>query len=82
MMYRALKESNVKPGQFIAIAGAGGSFGRLAIQYACAMGMRVLAIDRPHKEENCRQLGAEFFLSFENTEEMSSEITRITDGGN
>jgi propanol-preferring alcohol dehydrogenase len=80
-VYRALKESNVRPGQIIAIAGAGGALGRLAIQYARAMGMRVIAIDRSTKESICKDLGAEFFLSFEDSEAMLAEIVRLTNGG-
>ena len=43
--YKGLKESEVKPGEFITIVGAAGGLGHLAIQYANAMGMRVIALD-------------------------------------
>lgn len=43
--YRALKESNVKPGQFIIIFGASGGLGHMACQYALAMGMKVIGVD-------------------------------------
>ena len=42
--YKGIKESGAKPGEWIAISGAGG-LGHLAIQYAKAMGLRVCAID-------------------------------------
>uniref|UniRef100_A0A1I7SHF4 PKS_ER domain-containing protein n=1 Tax=Bursaphelenchus xylophilus TaxID=6326 RepID=A0A1I7SHF4_BURXY len=61
-VYKALKESNAKPGQFIAIPGAGGGLGSFAIQYANSMGLRVVAIDHPSKKEHCLSLGAEVFL--------------------
>lgn len=68
MVYRALKESKVRPGQII------------AIQFACAMGIRVIAIDHPTKESICRELGAEFFISFEDNETMLAEIVQLTNG--
>lgn len=43
-VYKALKESDTVPGQWVAINGVGG-LGHLAIQYARAMGRRVVAID-------------------------------------
>ena len=43
---RGLKESGARPGQTVAIVGAGGGLGSLAQQYAKAMGLRVIAIDR------------------------------------
>lgn len=41
--YKALKVSNVKPGQWVSIVGVGG-LGHLAVQYAKAMGMQVVAV--------------------------------------
>lgn len=42
---QGLKESGAKPGQSVAIVGAGGGLGSLAQQYAKAMGLKVIAID-------------------------------------
>jgi D-arabinose 1-dehydrogenase-like Zn-dependent alcohol dehydrogenase len=39
--------------------GAGGGLGHLAVQYAAAMGMRVVAVDMPDKRDFCLSLGAE-----------------------
>ena len=44
-VYKGLKEAQVRPGQTVAIVGAGGGLGSLAQQYAKAMGLRVIAID-------------------------------------
>lgn len=41
--YKALKVSNVKPGQWVCIVGVGG-LGHIAIQYAKKMGMNVVAV--------------------------------------
>ena len=57
-VYRGLKESNAKPGQTVAIVGAGGGLGSLAIQYAKAMGLQVIAIDAgDDKKEMCEKMG-------------------------
>ena len=61
-VYRAIRETNIYAGQVVAITGAGGGLGSLAIQYAKAMGLRVMAIDMGEKEQHCRKLGAEFFV--------------------
>ena len=43
-VYRALKYSKTHIGDWVAIPGAGGGLGHLAVQYATAMGLRVVAI--------------------------------------
>lgn len=43
-VYKGLKQSEVKPGQWVVISGIGG-LGHIAVQYAVAMGMRVVAVD-------------------------------------
>ncbi|CCD68476.2 alcohol dehydrogenase [Caenorhabditis elegans] len=79
--YKALKESEVKSGQIVAVTGAGGGLGSFAIQYARAMGMRVVAIDHPSKEAHCKSLGAEWFVDAFGTEDIVAHIREITDGG-
>lgn len=43
-VYKGLKRTGVRPGQWVVISGIGG-LGHLAVQYAVAMGMRVIAVD-------------------------------------
>ena len=43
-VYKGLKETEVRPGQWVVISGIGG-LGHVAVQYAIAMGMRVAAVD-------------------------------------
>ncbi len=58
-VYKGLKETEVRPGQWIAISGIGG-LGHMAVQYAKAMGMQVIAVDvAPDKLELARKLGAD-----------------------
>lgn len=57
-VYKGLKETEAKPGQWVAISGIGG-LGHLAVQYAKAMGLRVAAIDiDEEKLQLARELGA------------------------
>ena len=48
-VYKGIKETEVKSGDWIVISGIGG-LGHLAIQYAKAMGIRVIALDI-HEEQ-------------------------------
>eukprot|EP00930_Biecheleria_cincta_P036713 TRINITY_DN2515_c0_g1_i2.p1 TRINITY_DN2515_c0_g1~~TRINITY_DN2515_c0_g1_i2.p1 ORF type:complete len:361 (-),score=67.75 TRINITY_DN2515_c0_g1_i2:109-1191(-) len=43
--YKALKETEAKPGQWVAIIGACGGLGHVGCQYAKAMGLKVCAVD-------------------------------------
>lgn len=64
--YKGLKETEAKPGQWIAISGVGG-LGHLAIQYAKAMGLRVAAIDVDDgKLRHAKSLGADLVINARN----------------
>lgn len=43
-VYKGLKETDTRPGEWVAISGIGG-LGHMAVQYAKAMGLHVLAVD-------------------------------------
>ncbi len=43
-VYKGLKVTDTRPGQWVAISGIGG-LGHIAVQYARAMGLRVVAVD-------------------------------------
>lgn len=58
-VYKGLKESGAKPGQTVAIVGAGGGLGSLAVQYAKAMGLHSIGIDSGEEKKNlATKLGA------------------------
>lgn len=62
--YKALKVSTAKPGEWVAIFGIDG-LGHLAVQYAVAMGLNVIAIDTgTEKLKLAKDLGASFCLDF------------------
>ena len=73
---------NPRPGKWCVIVGAAGGLGHLAIQYARAMGLKVLAIDGglSQKESFCMRMGADVFVDF--TEGRFIETVREkTQGG-
>ncbi|OQN99775.1 hypothetical protein B0A48_14545 [Cryoendolithus antarcticus] len=58
------------------------SLGHLGIQYAKAMGMRVIAIDGgAAKAELCTSLGAEHYIDFFTTPDLASEVRKYTTYG-
>ncbi len=62
-VYKGLKETEAKPGEWVAISGIGG-LGHLAVQYAKAMGLHVAAIDiADDKLELAKSLGAELTVN-------------------
>ena len=81
-VYKALKSANLKAGDWVAISGAAGGLGSLAVQYAKAMGYRVVGIDGgEEKGKLVKQLGGEAFVDFTKTKDMVAEIQEITNGG-
>ncbi len=57
-VYKALKVCDLRPGQTVAISGIGG-LGHLAVQYARAMGLHVIAVDvSEEKLKLAKSLGA------------------------
>ncbi|KAI0535882.1 GroES-like protein [Xylaria digitata] len=44
-VYRAVLQTQLKPGQWVSIVGSGGGLGHLGIQFARAMGLKVIGID-------------------------------------
>jgi propanol-preferring alcohol dehydrogenase len=60
--YNALRNSGARPGDTVAVLGVGG-LGHLGLQYAKAMGFRVVALSGgPDKEALARELGAHAYI--------------------
>lgn len=60
--YKGLKETEARPGEWVAISGIGG-LGHMAVQYAKAMGLRVAALDlSPDKLALAKASGADLAL--------------------
>jgi propanol-preferring alcohol dehydrogenase len=78
-VYKGLKETEVKPGEWVAISGIGG-LGHLAVQYAKAMGLHVAAIDvADDKLALAKRLGAE--LTVNAKEQDPGEFLKKETGG-
>ena len=82
-VYKGLKESGAKPGQTVAIVGAGGGLGSLAQQYAKAMGLRTIAIDSgEEKKKMClEQLGSHAFIDFATSKNVVKDVQAATEDG-
>lgn len=62
-VYKGLKETEVKPGEWVVISGIGG-LGHMAVQYAKAMGMHVVAADIfEDKLKLAKDLGADVVVN-------------------
>jgi alcohol dehydrogenase, propanol-preferring len=78
--YKGLKETEVRPGQWVVISGIGG-LGHVAVQYAKAMGMHVAAVDvAEDKLALARKLGAEVTANAA-TEDAVAKVVKETGGG-
>ncbi|KAH3666624.1 hypothetical protein WICMUC_005608 [Wickerhamomyces mucosus] len=81
-VYKALKSAKLKPGEWVAISGAAGGLGSLAVQYAKAMGFRVLGIDGgDNKKKLFHELGGEVFIDFTKEKNIVEAIQEATNGG-
>ena len=78
--YKALKETEARPGQWVVISGIGG-LGHIAVQYAKAMGLHVAAVDVSNtKLALAKSLGADAVLNAGDPE-FASKIVKETEGG-
>ena len=76
-VYKGLKETAVKPGQWVVVSGIGG-LGHLAVQYAQAMGMRVVAVDvAADKLALAQALGAELVVDASTADPVAVVQERI-----
>jgi len=78
--YKGIKETEARPGQWIAISGIGG-LGHIAIQYAKAMGLHVVALDvTEEKLALARSLGAELAVNARAPDAIA-QVVKQTGGG-
>ncbi|KAF6787633.1 alcohol dehydrogenase 2 [Colletotrichum sojae] len=79
--YKAVKSCPVTPGQYLAVSGAGGGVGALAVAYARAMGYRVVAIDAGEdRGEICKAQGAEHYVDITESGTLGEKVKKVTDG--
>ena len=79
-VYSALRKSGAKPGDWVALLGAGGGLGHLACQIASrGMGFRVIGIDAGSKKDLATECGAEVFIDHEK-QNAEEEVKKVTGG--
>ncbi len=80
--YKGLKETEARPGEWVAISGIGG-LGNVAIQYAKAMGLNVVAIDiAPDKLELALRSGADVAIDARSADAVAKVIEATKGGAN
>ncbi len=78
--YKGIKETEARPGEWLAISGIGG-LGHLGIQYAKAMGLRVVALDvSEEKLALARSRGAELAVNAKASDAVA-QVIACTNGG-
>jgi propanol-preferring alcohol dehydrogenase len=78
--YKGIKETNARPGEWVAISGIGG-LGHLAVQYAKAMGLLVAAVDIDDgKLAHAKKLGADLLVNAKNGD-AAAALVKGTSGG-
>ncbi|GGL26766.1 alcohol dehydrogenase [Halarchaeum grantii] len=74
--FNALRNSDARPGDLVAVQGVGG-LGHLGIQYAAAAGFEVVALSRgTAKETQAREFGADHYVDTE-AEEPAEALQRL-----
>ena len=78
-VYKGLKETDTRPADTVVVSGIGG-LGQLAVQYAKAMGLHVIAVDvAAGKLELARRMGADLVLDA-TTQDAVAEVQRACGG--
>ena len=78
--YKGLKETEARPGEWVAISGIGG-LGHVAVQYAKAMGLHVVALDvTEEKLALARTLGADVAVNAASPDAIE-QVMKATSGG-
>jgi propanol-preferring alcohol dehydrogenase len=78
--YKGLKETEARPGQWVAISGVGG-LGHVAVQYAKAMGLKVVGVDvGPDKLDLALRLGADMAVDAREAD-AAARVVAATGGG-
>ena len=74
--YNALRNSNARPGDVVAIQGLGG-LGHLGVQYAAKMGFKTVGIARgSDKEPLARKLGAHYYIDSQ-AQDTAAELQKL-----
>ena len=78
-VYKGLKETDTKPGDTVVISGIGG-LGHIAVQYAKAMGLDVIAVDSSEEKlALAREMGAKAAINAKTTDPVA-EVKKLCGG--
>src|SRR6202008_4518390 len=78
--YKGLKETEARPGEWVVISGIGG-LGHVAVQYAKAMGLHVVAVDvADDKLALAKTLGADVTANAMH-DDVIAKVVKETGGG-
>ncbi|KIX92187.1 uncharacterized protein Z520_12068 [Fonsecaea multimorphosa CBS 102226] len=81
-IYTAIKNSEVRPGEWAVFPGGGGGVGIQGVQLAVAMGIRPVVVDTgKEREELAKKYGAEYFVDFKEVEDPVKKVIELTEGG-
>ncbi|KAI2621845.1 dehydrogenase-like protein [Xylaria nigripes] len=81
-VYKGLKESGARPGEFVAVVGAGGGLGTMAVQFGRAMGIHIIAIDGgAEKGQVCKDLGATEYIDFSTSKNIVEDVKKASPEG-
>ncbi|KAF5716587.1 alcohol dehydrogenase [Fusarium globosum] len=79
--YNAIKQCNLTLGDTVAIIGVGG-VGQMAVQYAKAMRLKVIAVDtNGHQLDTAKILKADYTINPETCPKYANDIRKLTYGG-
>lgn len=80
-IYRSIKESGLRHGQWALFPGGGGGVGLQGVQISAALGMRPIVVDTgEEKRKLCLELGAEAFIDFKQEKDVATKVVAIADG--
>jgi propanol-preferring alcohol dehydrogenase len=81
-IYKGVLVAGLERGAWLGIVGSGGGLGHLGVQFARALGMRVVGVDaRDQGLELTRRYGAEVVIDArQGEEEIVKEVHRVTNG--
>lgn len=79
--YSALRQSGLRAGQTVAILGAGGGLGHLAVQMAAkGMAYEVIGVDHSSKESFVLDAGAKAFVAIDKTSDAVKDVKAASGG--
>jgi D-arabinose 1-dehydrogenase-like Zn-dependent alcohol dehydrogenase len=79
-IWRAVLQAKLKPGQWLAMVGSGGGLGHLGIQFAKALGLKVIGIDaRDEGLQLSKKYGADIVIDArKGDEQVVKEVHSVT----